>query len=116
MVLFHEDMNDKPPLPSIQPIPQALIDEWIKIPPGEQLTMSISRSDVDNLFFSINNLISSQYNLQESITNYSNGDLVNANSHMDLSRRSSVEALNSLRAFLTSIMASTLRNKPGNRT
>jgi hypothetical protein len=106
-------MSEKPPLPTLQNIPQALVDQWVQIPNQRKLSLRVTKGDIDALFFAVNNLINSQNQLQQSLIRYSNGEIDAANEHMDLSQRASIESLNSLRAFLTSLISSELHAKAG---
>ena len=105
-------MTDKPPpLPNVQAIPDPLLAQWIEIPTSDALTVNVTRNDIDQLFFAINNLISAQHALQELLVFYSNGNLDEANDNMDRARRWSIESTNSLRSFFSGIIAGEMKTR-----
>lgn len=108
-------MTEKPPLPTTHNIPKSLIDQWVEIPITEEVHVSLTRADLDGLFFTINNIVTSQAQVQEALVRYSNGDLDGANEQMDLSRRTNIEALNALRGLYTSLFASALRSRASSK-
>jgi hypothetical protein len=103
-------MAENPPLPVVQAIPHAIIEQWIQITPDRYLDTRLTRTEIDNLFFAINNLITSQNALQDALLSYSQGNLDEANSSFDSSRRGSIESLNALRSFMSAVMASSVQN------
>ena len=105
--------NQRPPLPSLHSMPKATIDQWVQIPADEYVSINITRNDIDNLYFSISNLITSQDALQEALIAYSNGELEQANEKMDSSRRYAIESMNSLRGLMAALMSSALKNRGG---
>ena len=108
-------MENRPPLPTEQLIPKALIEQWLDIPASDEVHIALTRADLDSLFFAINHAITAQSQLQEAVIRYSNGELDHANMQMDLSKRSNIEATNSLRSLFGSIFASAAKSRSAKR-
>ena len=102
-----------PPLPESVSIPVQAIEAWSRLPSTAYVTASLSRADLDNLFFSINKVIESQSETQQSLIDYSTGKLPEANQHMWEARRKLIEAQNNLRQFMTAIMIAAKNGQQG---
>ena len=98
-----EPLNHTPPIFNIPP---TIIEGWLKIPPSDPITITLTRQDMDNLFFTINSLVSANAALQQCLISYSNGKLEEANRHMAESQRANIESLNSLRYLFNALMSS----------
>jgi hypothetical protein len=52
-------MTDEPPPPTLPPPPEhyqfpaQLLEQWVDLPPGEGLNLTLTRQDMDNLFFGL---------------------------------------------------------------
>ncbi|MFO1162564.1 MAG: hypothetical protein U1E60_27260 [Reyranellaceae bacterium] len=93
------------PLPERYAIPLELIEKWTKIQPGEVVQVSLSRADLDQLFFGLTNTIGAQQALQDALVKWSNGDVQDANKSLDQSRRGNIIADNHVRRFFAAVMA-----------
>lgn len=98
-------MADQPQIPDLINIPTGVLDRWLAIPSHEQVEVALTRQDFDNLFFSINNLVSANAALQQCLISFSNGKLEEANLHMVEAQSSNATGLNKLRLLFTAIMA-----------
>lgn len=103
--------EDAPPLPVIHTIPRSLIEQWTKVSPDDDVEIRLTKADIDNLFFSINGVISSLGSIQEALIAYSNGNIDHANVLMDTSKRNNLEALNYVRSLMSSLIASAIQNR-----
>lgn len=103
--------QETPPLPIVHTIPRSLIEQWTRLSPDDDVEIRLTKADIDNLFFSINGVISSLASIQEALIAYSNGNVDDANSHMDSSKRNNVEALNYIRSLMSSLIASAIQHR-----
>ena len=99
-----------PPLPQEIPIPEKLLERWIKLPSNQPISAPITRAEVDNLFFSLQKIINGQARFQEAMIAYTNGNLEEADRLNDLARREMIEANNQAKLFLTGVMSAEILN------
>lgn len=96
-------MSEKKQFPRAHPIPQSVIEKWVRVPSNETVHVQITRQDIDNLFFAINNLVDAVYSTQQSLILLSNNENHSANEEMHRAQFKTIEATNSLNNFLTNI-------------
>lgn len=99
-------MKELPPLPEPVIVPHKILERWHNLPPHHLIVGSISRSDWDNLFYSLDHAIAANAALQSALIAYSNGDMEAANAASWESSRRSAEAQNKLRQLMMGVMAS----------
>lgn len=99
-------MDKSPPLPETFAIPGTLIADWLARDPTAPLNATLTKSDIDGLFFAIDHSINAVHALQDSLIAYSNGDLEGANARSWECSRRLIESQNKMRQVLTSIIAS----------
>lgn len=95
----------QPPLPEPFNIPRANVARWLELSEDAPLALSLTRRDVDHLFFTIDHSLAAQAALEQCIILYTNNDLDAANAQLWESRRRLQEAQNRLRQFMNGIMA-----------
>ena len=96
-------------LPDNVSIPAKLVQEWVNLSDGQELDISLTRSTIDHLFFTLDKLIRSQGVLQQCLIKYSNEELDAANELMTESQTLMVEGQNRLRQFMTDVMLAATR-------
>jgi hypothetical protein len=98
-----------PPAPVPEPfhVPEDAIQHWLTFPENEPLQTTLTRADVDNLFFALAKSYDSQHFLQEGLVKWTNSDVAGANIDLANARRTLQEANNHARRFLTGIMRGT---------
>jgi len=95
-----------PPAPLTFDIPAATVKRWNDFPANAPLVLTLTRTDIDHLFFAIDENIRATQSLQKAIIDYSNGELPNANqANADAQQRLGVSA-NRLRLFMNAVMVS----------
>ena len=97
-----------PPLPIGQAtfnIPEAIVRQWLALPSGRPLTLTITRTDVDALFHAIDESIGATSQLQKSLIDYTHGRVDEANEASALVTQKLIAASNQLRAFMNAVMA-----------
>jgi len=90
-------------------IPASLVEEWYAIPPNARVNSTLTRQDLDHLFFGLLKLAQSEQALQSCVLEWSNSRLETANRAMFDSQRFSIEAQNELRQFIVALMVSATR-------
>jgi len=93
------------PLPERYAIPVQVIESWLKIPANDYVQVKISRADLDQLFFALTNITGTHQALQDALVKWSNGEVADANTFLDKSRRGNIIAENHIRRFFAGIMA-----------
>lgn len=101
--------ENAPEIPPVFNIPRGVIDGWLSIPSNDEVKIAVTRQDLDNLFFSISNLVSANYELQQCLISYSNGNLEDANAHMVGAQKANTMGLNSVRQLFNALMANAAR-------
>jgi hypothetical protein len=94
-----------PRLPEAVNLPPALVDGWVRLRPDTPITASLTKADVDHLYFALNKSLISQDHLVTALTLAINGDTANASEHIQQSLTEIVEGQNRLRQLLISIMS-----------
>lgn len=97
--------NALPPLPQAFSIPTSQISKWTAIPPTASIEISISRSDLDHLFFAVTKGAQAVSALQNCLILYSQGKIEEANHALAQSQRDNVEGDNYMRMFMNAVMA-----------
>lgn len=97
--------DDLPPLPDSFFIPQATIDRWFGIPPDHRVELSITRGELDQLFFAISKSVNAQSQFRQSMISWTQGNLDAANRLNRLAAQQEIESLNALRMFFNAVMA-----------
>jgi hypothetical protein len=87
-------------------IPPATVERWTRIDNNAHIQVPIRRSDIDNLFFAVDNLNRGVQNLQRALVDYTNGQLDSANMANRAVTQNLTESANRLRVFMNAIMAS----------
>lgn len=103
-------MSDPKPLPRLQQLSPTLIDQWIQTPGGTELTAPITKDDLDNLYFAINELTKATHETQQSLIHLSNNQLNSANEAMHKAQFSTAESANTLNRFFEGIVTKHLLN------
>jgi hypothetical protein len=98
-----------PPMPEVVPIPPQAVREWVQLPEDEPLRAELTRRDVDNLFFSIQKLISATDSLAAALIYARAGNEGKTAESLDAHQRNAIEAGNRLRQFMAGIMLSATR-------
>lgn len=103
-------MNDEPgsalpPLPQGFSIPATQISRWTAIRPDAPVAITLTRGDIDNLFFSISKSAQAISSLQACLLLYSQGSLEDANHALAQSQRANIESDNHLRMFMNAVMS-----------
>lgn len=97
-------MDSTPPIAF--DIPLATVRKWNSFETNRPLALTLSRQDVDNLFFAIDENVRATAAVQKALVEYTNGNLDIANaSSAEASTRLAASA-NRLRLFMNSVMAS----------
>src|SRR4051812_44108192 len=104
-----EDTWQPPPLPETVTIPHQLIELWQVLPPERYLELRITRQDFDHLYASMNKGFLAQAAFRQSMIEYSNGNIPEANKLVHENTRLLIEAQNDLRLFTTAIMAASIQ-------
>jgi hypothetical protein len=99
------------PIPESVTIPAALVEAWHRIDAGATVAVEFRRGDFDRFYQAMNKGLLAQSDLQQSLIEYSRGDLAEANRHMHRAQRAVVESQNDLRQLMTAIMASAVLPK-----
>lgn len=97
--------NNLPPLPQAFSIPSTQISRWTNIPPTTQINITITRADLDNLFFAVTKGAQAQSALQNCLILYSQGKIDEANHALAQSQRENIEGDNHMRMFMNAIMS-----------
>jgi len=100
-----------PELPDAYIIPRAAVDEWLSIAPEAYVDAQITRHDWDKLFESYENGLKAQYEFQEAMVAYTNGDTASANEKYHRSRKMLIDSQNAFRQMFTSLILSAAKNK-----
>jgi hypothetical protein len=101
-----------PPLPEPYTIPAALLEQWGEIPPLERVAIPpLTRQDIDHLLTGLLRTIDTQVLLDRTIVEWSNGRLEEANQAINEVRRLNLDAQNSIRQFITAVMATVARER-----
>jgi hypothetical protein len=108
-------MADEKTIPDLFNIPPGVVESWLAIPSGENVEVALTRQDLDNLFFSINNMVAANAALQQCLISYTNGNLDAANQHMIESQRANTNSLNSLRLLFNALMSNAAAAKARGR-
>ena len=106
-----EMAQQPPPLPEAVTIPYQLVEGWLNIPAYEYVNLHLTRGDFDRLYGSLNKAFLAQSTFQQSMIDYSNGRLADANKAMNEAQRQLIEGQNDLRQLFSAIMASALQNR-----
>ncbi|MGJ5149818.1 hypothetical protein [Bradyrhizobium sp. HKCCYLR1023] len=93
------------PWPEPYTIPHALLQQWGQIPPDELLTIPLARQDIDHLLTGLLRLADGQVFQDRALVEWSNGRIEEANRAIGDFRRTNLEAQNSIRQFVASVMA-----------
>jgi hypothetical protein len=110
-------MTDEPPAPTLPPLPEhfqfpaQLLEQWVDLPPGERLNLTLTRQDMDNLLFGLLKGSDAQVTLSQALVAWSNGQLAAANESLTTFRRLNIDSVNYFRQFATGVMVSALRNR-----
>lgn len=97
--------DDMPPLPESLPIPQKLVEHWLSMPASQQVALSVTRGEMDQLFNSINKLIIAQSHFRQAMIHWTSGELEKANKENHVAAHLEIESQNALRSFFAAIMA-----------
>jgi len=99
-------VSAEPPAPIPEPylVPDDAIQHWLTFADNEPLQTTITRAEVDNLFFALARSLDSQHHLQGCLVKWTNGDAGAANVELVNARRTLQEANNHARRFLTGVM------------
>lgn len=100
-----EPNNTLPPLPQGFSIPATQISKWTSIRPEAPVTLTLTRGDVDNLFFAISKSAQAISSLQACLILYSQGKMEEANHVLAQSQRNNVESDNHMRMFMNAVMS-----------
>ena len=96
---------DTPNPPIAFDIPHTLVKKWNGFDQTKPLDVPLTRQDIDNLFFAIDENTRATSALQKAIVDFSNGKLDEANaSNIEATTRLGLSA-NRLRLFMNAIMA-----------
>jgi hypothetical protein len=101
----------RPKLPDPLTIPPQAVREWTQIPLGQTLSVDITRSTIDHLFFALRRMAESQATFQQCLINYSHGQLERADDLLTQSQVTLRESENHLTQFVTDIMLSATRGR-----
>lgn len=97
-------MSDPKPLPRAQPVPSALIEQWIDMPGDGPLGAALTKDDLDNLYIAINSLTKAVYETQKSLSYLSNNNLDFADDAIHKAQFNTVQSTNALTRFLEGII------------
>jgi len=93
-------------LPESFSIPPALVERWFATPAQQTVEFGLTRGDLDHFYNSVNRCIEAQWTFQDCMVDFTAGRASEANAKLRLSQRRLVEAQNSLKQLMASIMAS----------
>lgn len=92
-------------IPPINQIDLSLVERWVGFDPDEHLQLKISRADIDNLFFSIQQLTYAVSAVQRSVVAISEMKVDDANAHHVEAQAHNAQAVNHITTFLSALMA-----------
>lgn len=92
----------------IHMIPDELLQRWIALPSDQTITVNITKQDLDNLFFSISNAHMSLDATNRSFVQWSNRQVIEAQTGLEVSRQGVVAGLSSLRYFFEAVISRAL--------
>lgn len=101
----------QPKLPDPLTIPPQAVREWTQLSQTQTLSVDISRSTIDHLFFALRRMAESQATFQQCLINYSHGQLAKADDLLAQSQVTLRESENHLTQFMTDIMLSATRGR-----
>jgi hypothetical protein len=104
---------NRPPAkpPELFTIPTQLLEEWVDVPTHDHINITLTRQDLDHLFFGLTRLAEAQGKLDAVMVLWSNNDVDNSNIALGEFRRLNVESQNHIRQFITAMMFSALRER-----
>lgn len=101
-----------PEQPDLFSIPTQLIEQWLKIPSAERVSLDLTRQDVDHLILGLLRICEAQSKIEAALVEWSHGRIDQANVALHEFRRFNIESQNNIRQLVTAIMASALRGPP----
>jgi hypothetical protein len=109
-----ETVKRSPPLPELYTIPAQTIERWLSLAPAQFIQLRLSRSDLDAFFQALDRNFAAQFHLSQTLINYSNGRLDEANDSLHEAQRQLAEAQNYFRRFFNGVMAGATPKDEGN--
>lgn len=97
-------MSDRKPLPRVQPVSSALLEHWLAEPTDRPVDGTLTKEELDNLYFAINNLTKAVHETQQSLIHLSNNKLDLANDAMHGAQFNTVQSTNALTRFFEGIL------------
>jgi hypothetical protein len=100
-----------PPPPELYEFPVQLLEQWIAIPPHERIAATLTKQDIDNLLLGLAKQSDAIASLDQTMVQWSNGEIGQANAALADSRRFNIEGLSRIRRFFTGLMVAALRGR-----
>ena len=86
-------------------IPDDILQKWAAIPADQAITVNITKQDLDNLFVAISNAHLALDTTNRAFVQWSNRQVLEAQSGLEISRHGLVAGMNSLRHFFEAIIS-----------